>query len=47
MQVAITQTGLTLANAKQDSIAVSVTNIMCFLSKDSPELKLITFCQIH
>ena len=31
MQVAITQTGLTLANAKQDSIAVSVTNIMCFL----------------
>ena len=30
MQVAITQTGLTHANAKRDSIAVSIRNVVCF-----------------
>ena len=32
MQVAITQTGLTHANAKRDSIAVSIRNVVCFFS---------------
>ena len=30
MQVAITQTGLTHANAKRDSLAVSIRNVLCF-----------------
>ena len=30
MQVAITQTALTHANAKRDSLAVSIRNVVCF-----------------